>query len=164
MPRNPSSDRAKKIRLQGLIYFILQGEDLWHKLTREEFERLAWDGKTFVKVGRTVDIRKRFESLQCGNPMKLHLLGAVEGGPDIESAFHKWLHPYRHERGEWFQYSFRVAQYINSLNLYVMEGNCNRLTGPDEMLMGCECVWQMEDLIYHIDREASDEDRKSRDI
>ena len=45
-----------------------------------------------------------------------------------------------------------------------MEGNCNRLTGPDEMLMGCECVWQMEDLIYHIDREASDEDRKSRDI
>ena len=160
MPRNPTTQRAQRIR-DGFIYFILQGKDSWEHLTRAEFENMVWDGVSFVKVGRAVDVRKRLESLQCGNPMGLQLLGCVRGGPKLEGKLHRWFKPYRHSCGEWFLYSYRVAQYINSLHLYKPNGNCepkdvlNAFTFPAgdlaqfekefEMLLGCECVWAIED-------------------
>ena len=112
---------------------------------RSVFENMVWDGVSFVKVGRTVDVRKRLESLQCGNPMGLQLLGCVKGGPELEGNLHRWLKPYRHSCGEWFQYSYRVAQYINALHLYKLDGNCEPHNLTDEMLLGCECVWTIED-------------------
>ena len=166
MPRNPTTQRAQRIR-DGFIYFILQGKDSWEHLTRAEFENMVWDGVSFVKVGRAVDVRKRLESLQCGNQMGLQLLGCGKGGPELEGKLHRWLRPYRHSCGEWFQYSYRVAQYINGLHLYKLDGNCEPHNFPDlhlsEMLLGCECVWVIEDLLK-ISEKHEEENKSQRSI
>tara|TARA_B100000586_G_C20000279_1_gene380080 strand:+ start:205 stop:786 length:582 start_codon:yes stop_codon:yes gene_type:complete len=165
MPKNPDSERAKAMRNGGQVYFILQGVNHWeYPHTREAYKNVAWDGESYVKVGYAKDVRSRLEGLQCGNPMKLNLLGYVKGGMRLERELHQWLKPYRHCRGsckfgcncEWFQYSHRVAQYINGLHLFKLgEGGCEPHHLPDEMLHGCECVWRIEDHLDSIPQEPT---------
>ena len=164
MTLKKETDRAKRMRNSGYVYFILQGFDHWEfRSDREAYKNRAWDGKSYVKIGYSNDVRNRLEALQCGNPMKLKLLGYVEGGTGLERDIHSWLRPYRHCRGncenacncEWFEYSYRVAQYINALHLFKLDGGCSPSCGMefDEMLMGCECVWKIEDHLSSLNPE-----------
>ena len=143
MPRNPNSERAKKMadrRASNItwIYFILHGEDVWG-------ENIGWDGLSFVKIGRAVEnCRNRMSHIQCGNPVSLKFLGCMPGDSKLEHELHKYLKPFRHGCGEWFNYMFPVANFINSLHLFNIDGNCEP---KGDVLLGCNCEADLEELM-----------------
>lgn len=56
-----------------------------------------------IKIGYTGgDPQARLETLSVGNPHKLTLLAAMEGGQDHEATLHR-LFAAEHVRGEWFK-------------------------------------------------------------
>jgi hypothetical protein len=80
------TERMARVNLRGpLVYFLGSGPNT-----------------IAVKVGWTDrHLLERMEELQTGNPAVLHLLAAIRGGRDIETALHRSMAPYR-LRGEWF--------------------------------------------------------------
>lgn len=68
-------------------------------------------GHGFVKIGKAVDVWKRLDQLQVGNPYKLELVEWLLG--DVERIFHVELADLR-VRGEWFKYDPRVDLLIRS--------------------------------------------------
>jgi Meiotically up-regulated gene 113 len=57
----------------------------------------------FVKVGRSLQVGSRFDTLQSMLPVKLELLGVISGPPSAETALHKLLKDRGfHANGEWF--------------------------------------------------------------
>lgn len=52
-----------------------------------------------IKIGRTIDIKTRKQSVQCGAGIDLVVIAVIEG--DIENELHKQFADYR-EHGEWF--------------------------------------------------------------
>ena len=147
MPRNPNTERAKRMAAnraisKNYIYFILQGPNVWG-------ERIPWDGKSFVKIGLTTRLRERLESLQCGNPVPLQFLGCIEGGRELEKKLHAYFSEFR-SVGEWFKYTHKVAQYIHSLHLFTVKGNCEPVDVETDLKVysyGCECTWDIEDFL-----------------
>jgi hypothetical protein len=120
------------------IYFILHGEDVWG-------ENIGWDGLSFVKIGRAVEnCRNRMSHIQCGNPVSLKFLGCMPGDSKLEHELHKYLKPFRHGCGEWFNYMFPVANFINSLHLFNIDGNCEP---KGDVLLGCNCEGDLEELM-----------------
>jgi len=142
MPRNPNSERAvqmaeKRRTMPTWIYFILHGEDVWG-------ECVGWDGLSFVKIGRAVEnCRNRMSHIQCGNPVPLKFLGCIPGSPELEREVHSYFKPFRH-CGEWFSYNFPVANFINSLHLFNIDGNCEP---KGDLLLGCNCEADLEELM-----------------
>ena len=66
------------------------------------------DGEHY-KIGYTAGKpRERLKTLQTGNPDPLVLLGARDGGAELERAFHRRFHANRY-RGEWFRMSPGIA-------------------------------------------------------
>lgn len=61
------------------------------------------ENKPLVKVGRTIDIKKRMNSLSAGVPFSLQLLHTIEDHNDavLEKQIHKFLKEHR-VKGEWF--------------------------------------------------------------
>lgn len=67
-----------------------------------------------VKIGSALEPEKRLESLQIGNPQKLHLIGYSIGGKPLERQWHQdWKH--RRIRGEWFSLRNDLRAAINDL-------------------------------------------------
>lgn len=52
-----------------------------------------------IKIGRTIDVKTRKQSVQCGAGIELFVIAVIEG--DIENELHKQFADYR-EHGEWF--------------------------------------------------------------
>lgn len=57
-------------------------------------------GADLVKIGRTTDVERRLEELQCASPHALTLVGCIEG--DHEARIHRDLQNH-HVGGEWFR-------------------------------------------------------------
>jgi hypothetical protein len=68
----------------------------------------------FVKIGITLDVKKRLASLQSSCPYPLELLAAAKGGSLEEYAMHA---RFRAElvRGEWFNLTVRLQDYIQGV-------------------------------------------------
>jgi DNA-binding XRE family transcriptional regulator len=81
----------------GIIYFIQMG-----------------DGGP-VKIGYTADLAKRINSLNCGSPHALNVLGTIPGTTAVERALHKLFKPYR-MRLEWFEPAPEVIEWIKANN------------------------------------------------
>ncbi len=64
-------------------------------------------GSGFVKIGVTVDPRRRLRQLQVMSPYELRLLGALPG--DHERAMHMRFRK-RQVRGEWFRASPEIRR------------------------------------------------------
>lgn len=62
---------------------------------------IAGDRSGLIKIGCADDPRGRLADLQCGSPVKLTLVGTVEGGREKERALHKQFASVR-RHGEWF--------------------------------------------------------------
>lgn len=62
-----------------------------------------------VKIGYATNVRARFSAIQSGCPVKLVLLGVLEG--NHESALHDRFASYHHH-GEWFTLSSEIENYI----------------------------------------------------
>lgn len=66
-----------------------------------------------IKIGLTQqDPLKRVSSLQCGSPVKLHLLATMDGKYEEEQELHQRFAPYR-MCGEWFKNVIPLASYID---------------------------------------------------
>lgn len=62
----------------------------------------------YVKIGITVNVASRMESLQCGCPYELKLLRTIKG---CTAADESWLHMHykgNHFRGEWFVFDITM--------------------------------------------------------
>lgn len=55
-----------------------------------------------VKIGWSMDPRRRFDELQVGSPVALKLAGAIRGSEEDEKALHECFEHLR-QRGEWFR-------------------------------------------------------------
>jgi hypothetical protein len=72
-------------------------------------------GYGLVKIGTTGDIVGRFDSLERGSPVPLHLIGTLPGCGELERDFHLIAENRRHH-GEWFLFTVReVAELELSL-------------------------------------------------
>ena len=80
----------------------------------------------FVKVGRCNHLRRRFTSLQIGNPIRIRLLGYRFGNHEI--GVHYFLEQCGIERavGEWFVDSLRTRELLWLRGLLCDRGNHGR--------------------------------------
>ncbi|HEY9874493.1 MAG TPA: GIY-YIG nuclease family protein [Candidatus Obscuribacterales bacterium] len=67
-----------------------------------------------IKIGRTINIERRLETLQISFPYKLQLLKVVKGMGHKERATHL-MFPDLRLSGEWFQPDAALLEYIDSL-------------------------------------------------
>lgn len=67
----------------------------------------------YVKIGITKDIRRRLETLQIGNPIKLEVIGLIPGGWEMEREMQGRFGAC-HVRGEWFLLTKEIQAYIDS--------------------------------------------------
>lgn len=56
-----------------------------------------------IKIGWTIDLRKRLSALKSSSGADFHLIRTIDGGRRIEKWLHKKFAPQRIE-GEWFRY------------------------------------------------------------
>ncbi|MDV9201703.1 GIY-YIG nuclease family protein [Streptomyces sp. Wh19] len=56
-----------------------------------------------VKIGTASNVAARLRDLQCGSPVRLHVMWQTRGGRDLELALHQRFSDYR-VHGEWFDF------------------------------------------------------------
>jgi hypothetical protein len=61
-------------------------------------------GRSYVKIGYSIDPQKRLKELQTGNHQKLELLKVFDGSRELEYEFHT-LFAGNRVQGEWFNYN-----------------------------------------------------------
>lgn len=54
-----------------------------------------------IKIGVALNVTDRLQTLQCGSPVKLRVIGCLAGGYELEAKLHRRLAAYR-LHGEWF--------------------------------------------------------------
>ena len=70
------------------------------------------DPRCLVKIGYTKgNVHRRIEILQCGNPFRLVLIMAIEGGMALEQRLHQLFTDAR-RHGEWFYPTKALQDYI----------------------------------------------------
>lgn len=67
-----------------------------------------------IKIGRTVNLKKRFISLQTSSPVKLDVVHSIQYDYDLETRIHEHLAEYR-AHGEWFQACKPVIRFIRAI-------------------------------------------------
>jgi hypothetical protein len=65
----------------------------------------------YVKIGRSIDPKRRLADLQTGNPFKLTLIRTLNEKDFEESTLHKKFNRFR-VRGEWFRYSETIKMFV----------------------------------------------------
>ena len=73
----------------------------------------------FVKIGYTNEINNRLSQLQVSCPIKLCILGLIEGTVEDEYTHHlKFKH--LHSHGEWFKHTQELDKFIETLSRDLM--------------------------------------------
>ena len=70
-----------------------------------------------IKIGKAMNIQRRLDQLQTGNPCQLHLLGyircdSVKHAEHIEKLLHDRFKK-QNIRGEWFAGNIHYKKYLN---------------------------------------------------
>ena len=73
----------------------------------------------YVKIGYTHDIQQRVSQLQTSCPVKLCILGLIEGTFEDEN-IHQLKFKHLHSHGEWFKYEPELAGFIETLSRDLM--------------------------------------------
>lgn len=125
-----------------LVYFLLHSES---------------NRKSYVKIGKSdseTGVVARLKGCQTGNPIKLILLGYIEG---YESEWQSQFN-YAHVRGEWFDYR-QSSHIISQLNLRVPESILKEFKG-DKIAKLNKKIIELRDKIEE-DRERYSYDREN---
>ena len=69
----------------------------------------------YVKIGYTDRIKLRLSTLQVSCPVKLEVLGLIEGNREDERNYHKMFKP-ASSSGEWFEYNTELQIFVESLS------------------------------------------------
>jgi hypothetical protein len=74
------------------------------------------EASSFVKIGRSIDVRARLATLQSMSPVNLTVLWQTIGGAELELALHRHFDA-RRRHGEWFDFpdGDAVAQVVQAL-------------------------------------------------
>src|SRR5947207_2529709 len=72
-----------------------------------------------IKIGRSYDVRMRFEQIQSGMPQELEFLGFMQGSWAKEKEMHSKFEHLR-LRGEWFRFDQSIVDFIESNTNQVM--------------------------------------------
>jgi hypothetical protein len=80
------------------------------------FTTLRWvyfiaDGAGHVKIGYTVDVASRLNSLQTSTAFELRVLAVLKGGAETERQLHERFAEHR-VRGEWFRLVPEILDYV----------------------------------------------------
>jgi hypothetical protein len=67
-----------------------------------------------VKIGRTLDVARRYKQIQSASPTRLELLGQVPN--DIESVAHTYFTEYRLQ-GEWYWLGPRLLTWLHDMGM-----------------------------------------------
>ena len=92
----------------------------------------------FVKIGYTGDISARLTQLQISCPVKLNVLGLIDGNLEDEAIYHE---KFKHlsSSGEWFKYSEELSKFIETLDKELMwkHGFEKHMTSPIGIIKSC---------------------------
>lgn len=92
----------------------------------------------YIKIGYTKNIKTRLSDLQVSSPVKLNVLGLMDGTFEDEAEMHK---KFRHlsVNGEWFRYTDELVEFIDSLDKDLMwfHGFVNYPSSPIGLLKKC---------------------------
>jgi DNA-binding XRE family transcriptional regulator len=69
----------------------------------------------YVKIGYTDRIKLRLSTLQISCPVKLEVLGLIEGNREDEKNYHKMFKP-AGSSGEWFEYNTELQIFVEGLS------------------------------------------------
>jgi len=104
--------------------------DDWPSLTDSPFEWVyilqSPDRPYRIKIGKSINLKKRLVSLQAQNPNKLHLLAAAVCPRGTESLWHEAFDDIR-SHGEWFYPDGRLIQFVKDL------GDCELALSVDSV-------------------------------
>jgi len=133
---------SNNVLKKELVYFLLHSES---------------NRKSYVKIGKSdseTGVVARLKGCQTGNPIKLILLGYIEG---YES---EWQNHFSHEhvRGEWFDYQ-QSSHIISQLNLRIPESILKEFKG-DKIAKLNKKIIELRDKIEE-DRERYSYDREN---
>jgi DNA-binding XRE family transcriptional regulator len=73
----------------------------------------------FIKIGYTKEIHKRLNQLQVSCPVKLKILGLIQGTCDDEAKYHNMFN-HIHSHGEWFSANQDLIDFIDKQNTDLM--------------------------------------------
>lgn len=73
----------------------------------------------FIKIGYTKEIHKRLGQLQVSCPVKLKVLGLIQGTYDDEAKYHNMFN-HIHSHGEWFSANQELIDFIDKQNTDLM--------------------------------------------
>lgn len=65
----------------------------------------------YVKIGRTIDPKKRTSAIRCHCPTGATLLLTLDGDHREERRWHRHFAAYHH-RAEWFHYTGNLARFV----------------------------------------------------
>lgn len=74
----------------------------------------------YLKIGYTTDIHKRLSQLQVSIPIKLNLIGLIEGGYNEENELHN-IFNHLSESGDWFKFDISIINYFKSKKCLMWE-------------------------------------------
>lgn len=94
--RRKKKRKYKALKPTGYVYFI----------------KAKCEGNP-IKIGYSIDPKKRLKSLQTASPVKLKLVKAIPGNRDTERNLHRRFKKYR-IRGEWFK-SEKLLSFIKEV-------------------------------------------------
>ncbi len=86
------------------------------------------DGQ-FVKIGYSVNVKRRLSELQVSSPCRLTLRGVVPGNREYEKGIHD-IFSDQHVSGEWFRRVDWMDDVINDLDLTGIQDNVDNNTRP----------------------------------
>ena len=112
----------------GYVYFIGQKDECPHYNIDEHY-RLPRE-YSFVKIGYSINPKKRLKSLQTSNPHKLEIIGCIKLQKEGEKMIHQFFKDLFDDccvRGEWFKWTY-VKHYISMWIPYFEERPENERT------------------------------------
>ena len=101
----PSIREMAKTSIRKLIQWSDEADEADEESKYTYFIRC----QSFIKIGKTSDIRKRLISLQTGNPFEITLIGYLNG--DKEKQIHELFFEFHH-KNEWFYLSQEIIDYV----------------------------------------------------
>ena len=74
----------------------------------------------YLKIGYTNNIHKRLSELQVSVPVKLSVIGLMDGGYDVENDLHN-MFKHLSQSGEWFKFDYSIIEYFKSKKCLMWE-------------------------------------------
>jgi hypothetical protein len=108
---------------ESWVYLDACFTELFHRCLKEQIQDKSAKSYVYfildelnnaVKIGTTIDIKKRLSAIQCGQSQKLKLLKLVEGTYELELELHEKFVDFRIS-GEWFKAHKTLIAYISKL-------------------------------------------------